>query len=63
MLPTKGLGAGTIEIGLVSEMHDFLICVKGIILMEKNDFFYWNCTKIVRATGLQRDTPLSIFAT
>ena len=39
MVCNKGLGAGTIEIGLVSEMHDFLICVKGIILMEKNDFF------------------------
>ena len=50
-IEVKGLGAGTIEIGLVSEMHDFLICVKGIILMEKNDFFIGITLKLLELRG------------
>ena len=48
---TKGVGAGTIEIGPVSEMHIFLICVKGINLMKKNAYFIEIALKLSEPRG------------
>ena len=53
----KGLGARTVEIGLVSEMHIFFICVKGVILREKNACFIEIALKLLELRGYKETYP------
>ena len=53
----KGLGARTVEIGLVSEMHIFFICVKGVNLMEKNACFIEIALKLLELRGYKETYP------
>ena len=53
----KGLGARTVEIGLVSEMYIFFICVKGVNLMEKNACFIEIALKLLELRGYKETHP------
>ena len=53
----KGLGARTGEIGLVSEMHIFFICVKGVNLREKNACFIEIALKLLELGGYKETYP------
>ena len=56
-LSLKGLGARTVEIGLVSEMHIFFICVKGVNLMEKNACFIEIALKLLELRCYKETYP------
>ena len=53
----KDVGAGTGKIGPVSELQIFLICDKGINLMEKNAFLIEIALKLLELRGYKETHP------